>query len=95
MRKYELMYIIRPDLDQDATKEVVEKFQNLIANNGGEIEKADEMGKKRLAYEIEGYHDGYYVLVNYQGEPALVAELERVLRITDGVIRYLNVKDEK
>jgi len=95
MRKYELMYIIRPDLEQEPTKEIVEKFQSVITDNGGEIEKLEEMGKRRLAYEIAGYREGNYVLVNFQAEPTLVAELERVLRITDGVIRYLIVKDVK
>lgn len=95
MRKYEVMYIIRPDLDQEPTKEIVGKFQNLITNNGGEVEKLLEMGKRRLTYEIKGYNDGYYVLVNFQSEPDVVAELERVLRITDSVIRYLVIKDVK
>lgn len=95
MRKYELMYIIRPDVEQEATKNLVEKFQNLITNNGGEIEKLDEIGKRRIAYEIEDFHEGYYVLTYFQSEPTLIAELERVLRITDGVIRYLIVKNEK
>lgn len=95
MRKYEVMYIIRPDLDQEPTKEVVEKFQNLITNNGGEIEKVTEMGKRRIAYEIEEYNEGYYVLINFQSETDVVAELERVLRITDSVIRYLIIKNEK
>jgi len=95
MRKYEVMYIIRPDLDQEQTKELVEKFQNLITNNGGEISKVDEIGKRRLAYEIADYNDGFYVLIYFQSEPNVVAELERVLKITDGIIRYLIVKDEK
>lgn len=95
MRKYELMYIIRPDVEQEATKGLVEKFQNLITNNGGEIEKLDEIGKRRIAYEIADYHEGYYVLTYFQAEPTLIAELERVLRISDGVIRYLIVKNEK
>lgn len=95
MRKYEVMYIIRPDLDQEPTKELVEKFQNLITNNGGEVEKVNEMGKRRIAYEIEGYNEGYYVLINFQSEASVVAELERVLRITDSVIRYLITKNEK
>ena len=95
MRKYEVMYIIRPDLDQEVTKGLVEKFQNLIINNGGEIEKLEEMGKRRLAYEIADYTEGYYVLINFQSKSELIAELERVLRITDNVIRYLIVKTEK
>jgi len=95
MRKYELMYIIRPDLEQEANKAIVDKFQNLITDNGGEIAKLDEMGKRRIAYEMEGYHEGHYVLINFQSESNVVSELDRVLRITDGVIRHLIVKDEK
>ncbi len=95
MRKYEVMYVIRPDLEQDPTKEVIEKFKNVITDNGGEIEKHEEMGKRRLAYEIEGYNEGYYVLMNMSVDPTLILELERVFRITDSVIRYLVVKDEK
>lgn len=95
MRKYEVMYIIRPDLDQEATKGLVEKFQNVITNNGGEIEKVEEMGKRRLAYEIEDFTEGHYVLIYFNAEAGLIAELERVLRITDGVIRYLIVKSGK
>lgn len=93
MRKYEVMYVIRPDMDQDATKALVEKFQTLITNQGGEIEKLDEMGKRRLAYEMAGYNEGYYVLINFQSEPDIVNELDRVLRITDGVLRHLIIKD--
>ncbi len=95
MRKYEVMYIIKPDLDQDVIKELVEKFQNLITENGGEIEKFTEMGKRRLAYEINDYKEGYYVLVNLKSEPNVIEELERVFRITENVIRYLIIKDEK
>lgn len=95
MRKYEVMYIIRPDLNEETTKELVAKFPNLITNNGGDVVKVEEMGKRRLAYEINDYTEGYYVLVYFQSETSVIAELERVLRITDGVIRYLIVKDEK
>ncbi|MFV9510321.1 30S ribosomal protein S6 [Tepidibacillus sp. LV47] len=95
MRKYEVMYVIRPDLNEEAMKGLVNKFQNVITANGGEIEKVEEMGKRRLAYEIKGYTEGVYVVMNFQSEPQMVAELERNLRISDGIIRYLIVKDEK
>lgn len=95
MRKYEVMYVVKPDIEQDVLKELVEKFQKLITENGGEIQKLTEMGKKRLAYEIDDYKEGYYVLVYFNSEPNVVAELERVFRITENVIRYLIVKDEK
>lgn len=92
MRKYEVMYIVRPDLEQEAVQAVVEKFQGII-QNGGEITKHDVMGKRRLAYEINKIRDGIYVLVNFTATPDVVAELERILKISDEVIRYLITKD--
>lgn len=92
MRKYEVMYIIRPDVEQEAVQALVEKFQGII-QNGGEITKHDVMGKRRLAYEINKIRDGIYVLVNFTATPDVVAELERILKISDEVIRYLITKD--
>jgi small subunit ribosomal protein S6 len=92
MRKYEVMYIIRPDVEQEAVQAVTEKFQGIISN-GGEITKHDVMGKRRLAYEINKFRDGIYVLVHFNATPEVVAELDRVMKITDEVIRYLVVKD--
>lgn len=92
MRKYEVMYIIRPDVEQEAVQATVEKFQGII-QNGGEITKHDVLGKRRLAYEINKIRDGIYVLVNFTATPEVVAELERILKISDEVIRYLITKD--
>ena len=92
MRKYEVMYIIRTDIEEEAVQATVEKFQNIIAN-GGEITKHNVMGKRRLAYEINKFRDGIYVLVNFNAEPEVIAELERVMKISDEIIRYLIVKD--
>ena len=79
---------------EEETKALVEKFTNLIAKNGT-VESVDEWGKRRLAYPINDKNDGYYVLVNYSCEPEFPAELDRVLKITDGVLRSLIVaKDE-
>lgn len=94
MRAYELMYIVRPDLDEESTKAVIERFQNLITEQGGQVEKVDEMGKRRLAYEINGFNDGYYVVVNFKGESGLTAELERQLRLSDQVLRHLIVRED-
>jgi small subunit ribosomal protein S6 len=92
MRKYEVMYIIRPDIEQEAVQAAVEKFQGII-QNGGEITKHDVMGKRRLAYEINKMRDGVYVLVNFTATPDVVNELERIMKISDEVIRYLITKD--
>lgn len=92
MRKYEVMYIIRPDIEQEAVQAAVDKFQGIISN-GGEITKHDVQGKRRLAYEIKKFRDGFYVLVNFTAEPAVVTELERIMKISDEVIRYLITND--
>ncbi len=93
MRKYEVMYIIRTDIEQEQVQSTVEKFQNIITNGGGEITKHDLMGKRRLAYEIKKFRDGHYVLVQFTAEPAVVKELDRVLKISDEIIRFLIVND--
>ena len=93
MRKYEMMYIIRTDVEQEVGQSTVEKFQGMITNGGGEISKHDLMGKRRLAYEIKKFRDGHYVLVHFNAEPAVVTELDRVLKISDEVIRHLIVND--
>lgn len=92
MRKYEVMYIIRPDIEQDVVQATVEKFQGIISN-GGEITKHDVMGKRRLAYEIKKFNDGTFVLVNFNGTPEVINELERLMKISDDVIRYLITND--
>lgn len=93
MRKYEIMYIIRSNLDEDATKAVIEKFNHLISQ-GGQVTEVNVMGKRRLAYEINHLRDGVYVLVRFEGDGAVVKELDRVMRISDEIIRFLIVQDE-
>jgi len=86
--KYEVLYIINPNLSEDDTKAIVEKFKTLIEQNGT-IDEMEEWGKRKLAYEINYLTEGYYVLVKFTSGPELPAELNRILGITDGVIRYL------
>ncbi|TVX99951.1 30S ribosomal protein S6 [Cohnella terricola] len=93
MRNYELMYIIRPDVEQETVQAVTEKFQGIIGN-GGEIVKHDIMGKRRLAYEINKHREGTYVLVHFKGTSEIVTELERVLKITDEIIRHMVVREQ-
>ena len=85
---YELMYIIAPNLDEEATAAMVEKFKTLIEENGT-INEMEEMGKRRLAYPINDFVEGYYVLVKFTSAPAFPAELERILGITESVLRSL------
>lgn len=95
MRKYETMYVIAPTLEEEAVHEVVEKFSNLIVNQGGEVEKIDEWGKRKLAYPIEDHKEGYYVLMNFKAEPSVPGELERVYKITDDILRYLIIREDE
>ncbi|MDA8234380.1 MAG: 30S ribosomal protein S6 [Clostridia bacterium] len=94
MRAYELIYIIKP-LEEEATTAVVDKFKGLIENNGGEIVKLDKWGKRKMAYEINDFKEGFYILCNFKGEAAVAQELDRVLKITDEVIKHLIVKEEE
>lgn len=91
MRAYEVMYIVKP-VEEEAFDAVVKKFDNLIAANGGAVEKTDRWGKKRLAYEIQDLTEGLYVLVDFQAEPACVKELDRVMKITDEILRHMIIR---
>ena len=86
--KYECMYILNPNLTEEETAAIVEKFKALVEANGT-LDEMEEMGKRKLAYEINYLTEGYYVLVKFTSGPEFPAELDRVLGITDGVIRSL------
>lgn len=92
MNKYEVVYIIDPAVEEEARKELIAKFNTLITENGGSVEKVEEWGKRRLAYAIDYKTEGYYVLVNFEAESELPKELERNLQISDSVIRYQVIK---
>ncbi len=92
MNKYEAMYIVTPELEDEAIKGVIEKFSGIITANGGEIEKTDEWGRKKLAYPIDYKTEGYYVLVNFAAAPELPRELERNFRNDESILRYMVVR---
>lgn len=95
MRKYETMYIIRPDVEEEAKTNLVERFTKILTDNGAEIAKVDERGKKRLAYEINDYRDGYYVLINFSSGEEAVSEFNRQAKFSDDIIRYMTIRDEQ
>ncbi len=92
MNMYELLYIIDNSATDEAKEALVAKFSDLITNNGGTVDSVDKWGTKRLAYPINYKNDGYYVLVNFSAEPTLPLEMERVMGITEGIIRYMILK---
>lgn len=93
INKYETIFVLDADLDEEKTAALTEKFQKLIADNGT-VESVDVWGKRRLAYPINYKTEGYYVLVNFSSGPEFPKELERIYGITDGVIRTLVVRKE-
>lgn len=94
MNKYETVFIINPNVEDAKVKELIEKFSSLI-NNDGKVESVEEMGKKKLAYEIQKNSEGLYVLINFEAAPTLIKELERVYRITDEVIKFIVVRKDE
>ncbi|MBS4196553.1 30S ribosomal protein S6 [Lederbergia citri] len=95
MRKYEIMYIIRPNVEEEAKAAVVERFNNILTSQGAEIIESKDWGKRRLAYEIEDFRDGFYRLIHTNAEPEAVQEFDRLAKISDDIIRHIVVKDER
>lgn len=95
MRNYELIYVLRPNLEEDAKTAVLDKISGIIAASG-EVVKVDAWGNRKLAYEIEKLTEGYYVLVNFNATTDVPKEIDRNLKIMDNAIRHMIVKlDEK
>ena len=92
VNKDEAMYVITPELEDDAVKGIIEKYTGIITANGGEIEKVDEWGRRRLAYPINYKTEGYYVLTTFAAASELPRELERNLNNDEGILRFLVVR---
>lgn len=92
MRKYELMYIIQPAIEEDAKKALVERFQEILTSNGAEIIEAKEWGKRRLAYEINDLREGYYQIVKVTADSKAIDEYTRLANINEDIIRHIAVR---
>lgn len=91
-REYELIYIARPDLSDEDLAKILDRTKGIITDRDGHILTVDEWGKKKLAYEIKKYAKGHFMYVLFLGTPEMVDEIERVMRIDDGCLRFLTVK---
>lgn len=91
MRHYETIFIVNPELTEEETEAVVEKFSGILAEGGSMMVKIDRWGRRRLAYKVKKFTKGYYVLFDYGAPVAAVAEMERLFKIDERVIRYLTV----
>ena len=96
MRKYETIFILDPDLEEDVTQSTIEKVKGIITQANGEILKVEDWGKRKLAYEVKKKTKGHYILIHFSGSPALLSELERNFRVMDAVIKFQSVRlDER
>ena len=91
MKAYELLFFVAPNIDEESRLAAMKRVETAIAKNEGVIDNVNEWGKRKLAYEINGQTEGEYTLVDFHADPASIAELNRVLRITDAIERHMIV----
>jgi small subunit ribosomal protein S6 len=91
-RIYELMFIVRPDMVEEEQDKLISTLESAVNSSGGKVKSMERMGKRRLAYTVRRFHDGIYILLTVEGGGALIHELERRLRVTEPVIKFLTVR---
>jgi small subunit ribosomal protein S6 len=91
-RTYELMFIVRPDMPEEEQDKLISTLESAVTSSGGAVQKVERMGKRRLAYLVRRFHDGIYILMTIEGGGGLVHELERRLRVTEQVIKFITVR---
>jgi small subunit ribosomal protein S6 len=95
MSKYEVMFIVRPDVSDEDVDKVIGQMESAVTTSGGKIEKVDKMGRRKLAYRVGRYREGHYVLFTLEGSGDTVKEVERRLRVSDAVIKFLTVRTDE
>jgi small subunit ribosomal protein S6 len=91
-RTYEIMFIVRPDVEEADLDKLIEGFQKNVTDGGGEVKSVEKMGRRRLAYTVRKFNDGFYVLLNVSAAGSLIAEIERRLRVSEQVIKFITVR---
>jgi small subunit ribosomal protein S6 len=91
-RTYELMFIVRPDMVEEDQDKLISTLETAVTSSGGVVKSVEKMGKRRLAYVVRRFHDGLFILLTFEGSGGLVHELERRLRVTEPVIKFLSVR---
>jgi len=92
MRKYEIIFIVRPDVEEEDLNKLITQMEGVVAGAGGKIEKTEKMGRRRLAYRVGRHQEGSYVLFVFEGTGDTVKELERRLGVTDTIVKFLAVR---
>lgn len=95
MNKYESVIIINPNIEDDKIKELIESFKKVITDNQGTVTRVEELGKKKLAYEIKKCKEGYYAVLYFESNANVISELERLYRIKDEVIKYMTIRTDE
>lgn len=93
MNKYESVVIINPTVEEESLKALISRFTDLI-NTDGKVEKVDELGKRKLAYDVKKFDEGFYAVFYFEANPDLITELERNYRITDEIIKFMTIKQD-
>jgi len=91
-RTYEIMFIVRPDVEEADLDKLIEGFQKNVTDGGGEVKSIEKMGRRRLAYTVRKFNDGFYVLLNVAAAGSLITEIERRLRVSEQVIKFITVR---
>ncbi|MCL2807215.1 MAG: 30S ribosomal protein S6 [Coriobacteriia bacterium] len=94
MKAYELLFFVDPAIEEDAREALLTRIQTTITSQEGIIDSIDPWGKRKLAYEINKLQDGDYTLINFHAQPTSIAELDRIMRITDAVVRFMVVRKD-
>ena len=92
MRKYEVMFIVRPDVSEEEAEKIIAQMEGSVTATRGKIEKVEKMGRRKLAYRVSGYREGLYVLFTLEGSGETVKEFERRLKVSDTVLKFLTVR---
>ena len=92
MRVYEILFIIAPNTEESEIESLITQFSDVVTNQGAQVTKVDRIGRRRLAYPILKFNDGYYVVLTVEGSGSEIAEVERRMRVSDAVIRYISIR---
>ena len=94
-RSYEIMFIVRPDIEEAEIDKIIETFSGYVTNGGGTVKQTEKMGRRRLAYTVRKFNDGFYILLNIAAEGSLITEIERRLRVSEQVIKFITVRTDE
>lgn len=94
-RSYEIMFVLRPDIEEAEIDKIVETFSGYVTTGGGTIKQTEKMGRRRLAYTVQRFNDGFYILLIVEAPASLIAEVERRLRVSEQVIKFITVRTDE